>query len=343
MATRKKKSPSPVSWMRTLRQRLTSRMACFVWGAIFGNAILSQPINPLNLILEPPERMLSATSQQWLDDFRGMVRSISNAFTGGLIDTLREQASDFIPQPNKSPPPPAPPTSHTPTTGAFAACSDQFPEQRPLQVNLISTQWAPLALCSDAFAVLYSGLTKTPLVVIEKLSRQRLLKAAGLERTDQFFADVRIPTAWRSTLTDFQGSGFDRGHLAAAANQPTPQAMAQSFALSNMVPQDPVHNRKIWSKLEADTRKYAMRAAGNVYVFSGVLHEGATQTIGSSAVWIPSHLFKLVYDEASQRAWAHVIPNRSDAQITRPMDYHSFVERTQWPLLAGLHITGSLR
>ena len=316
-------------------------MACFVWGAIFGNAILSQPINPLNLILEPPERMLSATSQQWLDDFRAMVRSISNAFTGGLINTFREQASDFVSSPSAQTP--TSPISHAPATGAFAACSDQFPEQRPLQVSIISTQWAPLALCSDAFAVLYSGLTKTPLIVVEKLSRQRLLQAAGLERTDQFFPDTRIPTAWRSALTDFQGSGFDRGHLAAAANQPTPQAMAQSFALSNMVPQDPTHNRKIWSKLEADTRKYALRAAGNVYVFSGALHEGRTQTIGRNAVWIPSHLFKLVYDEAGQRAWAHVVPNRSDAQITRPMDYASFVQRTQWPLLAGLRISSSLR
>ena len=119
--------------------------------------------------------------------------------------------------------------------------------------------------------------------------------------------------------------------------------MAQSFALSNMVPQDPTHNRKLWAKLEADTRKYALRAAGNVYVFSGALHEGATQTLGRSAVWIPSHLFKLVYDEAGQRAWAYVLPNRSDAQITRPMDYASFVQRTRWPLLDGLRITGSLR
>ena len=343
MATRKKKSPTPVSWLRTLRQRLTSRMACFVWGAIFGNAILSQPIRPLNLLLEPPERMLSATSQQWLESFRGMVRSISQAFTGGVVDTLREQASDFIPSPSTASPPPATATTTPAASGAFAACSDQFPEQRPLQVSIISTQWAPLALCSDAFAVLYSGLTKTPLLVVEKLNRQRILHAAGIERTDQFFPDARIPVALRSALADFQGSGFDRGHLAAAANQPTPQAMAQSFALSNMVPQDPTHNRKVWAKLEADTRKYALRAAGNVYVFSGALHEGSTQTIGSNAVWIPSHLFKLVYDEAGQRAWAHVIPNRSDAQITRPMDYASFVQRTRWQLLAGLRITGSLR
>ena len=339
MATRKKnKSLPPVTWFRRLRQRLTSRMACFVWGAIFGNAVLSQPINPLNLILQPPESMLSAASKQWLQEFRSVVRGISAHFTGSALDVLRNQASDLVPATVAAPAPPAQTGG-----GAFATCSDQFPQQRPLQVTTISTQWAPLALCSDAFAVLYSGLTKTPMVVVEKLNRQRMQKAAGLERTDKFFADTRVPEQWRAALTDYQDSGFDRGHLAAAANQPSAQAMAQSFALTNMVPQNPTHNRKLWSKLEADTRKYAQRATGNVYVFSGALHEGQTQTLGRNAVWIPSHLFKLVYDESQQRAWAYVLPNRADASITRPMDYASFVQRTQWPLLEGSPVQGTIR
>ncbi|HEY4664425.1 MAG TPA: DNA/RNA non-specific endonuclease [Comamonas sp.] len=344
MATRKKKTSPPVTWMRQLRQRLTSRMACFVWGAIFGNAILSQPINPLNLLLQPPEQMLSESSRQWLEDFRNTVRRISAAFTGDAVDALIEQATGWISHTPAPHPTPVAPSSSTPSSSnAFGVCSDQFPQQRALQVSAVSAQWAPLALCSDAFAVLYSGLTKTPMVVVEKLNRVRLQSAAGLERTDQFYADTRVPEKWRADLADYQGSGFDRGHLAAAANQPTAQAMVQSFALSNMVPQDPTHNRKLWSKLESDTRKYALRAAGNVFVFSGTLHEGNTQTLGRNAVWIPSHLFKLVYDEAGQRAWAYILPNRSDAQITRPMDYASFVQRTHWALLDGLPITGSLR
>ncbi|WP_284335019.1 DNA/RNA non-specific endonuclease [Comamonas sp. NoAH] len=344
MATRKKKTSPPVTWMRQLRQRLTSRMACFVWGAIFGNAILSQPINPLNLLLQPPEQMLSESSRQWLEDFRNTVRRISAAFTGDAVDALIEQATGWISHTPAPHPTPVAPSSSTPSSSnAFGACSDQFPQQRALQVSAVSAQWTPLALCSDAFAVLYSGLTKTPMVVVEKLNRVRLQSAAGLERTDQFYADTRVPEKWRADLADYQGSGFDRGHLAAAANQPTAQAMLQSFALSNMVPQDPTHNRKLWSKLESDTRKYALRAAGNVFVFSGTLHEGNTKTLGRNAVWIPSHLFKLVYDEAGQRAWAYILPNRSDVQITRPMDYASFVQRTHWALLDGLPITGSLR
>nr|WP_217451133.1 hypothetical protein [Comamonas jiangduensis] len=178
MATRKKKSSPPVTWLRRLRQRLTSRMACFVWGAIFGNAILSQPIQPLNLILEPPENMLSAASRQWLDALRAGIRSLSTTFTGTAVQVLREQATELIPA---AAPPATSPT--TATQGEFAACADQFPAQRPLQVSAISMQWAPLALCSDAFAVLYSGLTKTPWwwsksSAVRACSRQLTLRAA---------------------------------------------------------------------------------------------------------------------------------------------------------------------
>ena len=362
MATRKKKTLPSLNWLRALRQRLTNRTACFVWGAIFGNAVLSQPINPLNLLLQPPEYMLSPASQSWLQSFRDGVRSVVSGFTGGAVDTLRSQASEHLPSASdavraasavagaqlpkaKAAASPASSSHSTARTAGdgFAACADQFPAQRPLHVAAISTQWAPMALCSDAFAVLYSGLTKTPMVVVEKLHRPRLQQAAGLERTDQFYADTRVPGAWRAELSDYQGSGFDRGHLAAAANQPHAKAMAESFALSNMVPQDPTHNRKLWAKLEADVRKYVQRASGNVFVFSGALHEGQPRTTGRNQVWVPSHLFKLVYDEREQRAWAYVLPNRADASITRPMDYASFVQRTQWQLLGDLPVVGSIR
>lgn len=346
MATRKKTSLSPISGWRRVRNKLTSRTACFVWGAIFGNAVLSQPINPLNLLLHPPEYMLSEASRQWLHSTRDAVRQFTGSISSSFTDAALNKAREHLPAlPRPTPPPavaPAAPSSSA-AQGSFAACAEQFPSQQPLQVTAISAQWAPLALCSDAFAVLYSGLTKTPMVVVERLNSQRLQQAAGLARTDQFYADTRVSRTQRAELADYQGSGYDRGHLAAAANQPTPQAMAQSFALSNMVPQDPTHNRKLWAKLEADVRKYAQRAAGNVFVFSGTLHGNSPKTMGSNQVWVPDQLFKLVYDEAGQRAWAYVLPNQADAQITTPMDYASFVQRTQWRLLAGLPVTGSIR
>lgn len=133
-----------------------------------------------------------------------------------------------------------------------------------------STSGQVVELCSNHFAVVYSKLTKSPLLVIEKLNRDMLASARDEARTDVFYPDPRLKRGERAELSDFAGSGRDRGHMANAADQPDRGSMIQSFALSNMVLQDPVNNREgAWLKAEKDTRRYVKRAKGNVWVFSG--------------------------------------------------------------------------
>lgn len=187
-------------------------------------------------------------------------------------------------------------------------------------------RWKPRPLCFDAFAVLHSGKTKTPLFVAERLNRAQLMAANGEERTNRFFSDARLPSAERATLEDYRGSGYDRGHMAPAADMPNARAMAQSFSLANMVPQAPVNNRKSWAGIEKATRKYAMRARGDVYVISGSVF-GSSVTIGNS-VHVPTHLYKLVYDVTTKRAWAHWIENADSARAGRPITYAELVSRT---------------
>jgi DNA/RNA endonuclease G (NUC1) len=225
----------------------------------------------------------------------------------------------------------------------FDACVDQFPQEQPLALALVPENMQPLALCSDQFAVLYSQTSKTPLVVVERLNASRLAQAQGEQRSDNFYADPRIARAGRADLADYRGQhpAVDRGHQSPAADAPTPQAMAQSFALSNMVPQDPVNNRKMWNKIEQDVRKFARRARGDVFVFTGPLFEPGHDTVGRGKVWVPTHLFKLVYDVSSGRAWAYVLPN-AETEIQAPMDYQAFVARTRLPLLRNARITGGI-
>jgi endonuclease G len=226
---------------------------------------------------------------------------------------------------------------------SFQACSDQFPAQKPLSTAIVPAAMKPLALCSDHFAVLYSQTSKTPLVVVERLTVEQLHDAKGEARTDQFYPDPRIPMAGRAELSDYrsQAPAVDRGHAAPAGDAPTPRAMAQSFALSNMIPQDPANNRKIWNKIETDVRKFVQRAPGNVYVFTGPIFDQGHETIGANRVWKPTRLFKLVYDESSRRAWAYVIAN-AEVRIERPMVYQQFVATTGLPLLDGHLVLGTI-
>jgi endonuclease G len=226
---------------------------------------------------------------------------------------------------------------------SFDSCADLFPAAQPINTATVPATMKPLALCSDNFAVLYSQTSKTPLVVVERLNAGQLQDAKGEERTNQFYPDPRIPKGARAELSDYRGQhpAVDRGHQSPAADAPSTNAMAQSFALSNMVPQDPTNNRKIWSKVEADVRKFAKRADGNVFVFTGPLFDPGYSTIGDNKVWVPTRLFKLVYDVSSQRAWAYVLPN-AETRIEKPMDYATFVKTTGLKLLGNLPVTGSV-
>lgn len=110
-------------------------------------------------------------------------------------------------------------------------------------------------LCYEAFAILHSGSTRTPVFVAERLNRQVLQQAQGEPRTNKFFADARLPRSERAELADYKGSGYSRGNMALVDDMPTPAAMVQSFSLANMVPQDPKQNSGPWSTIEQDTRR----------------------------------------------------------------------------------------
>jgi endonuclease G len=181
-------------------------------------------------------------------------------------------------------------------TEDFAACPQFFLNGIPPVVEKHPMQ---RALCYDAFAILHSGESKTPVYVAQRLNRASIADADE-KRTNRFFPDARLRSAERAALDDYKGSGFDRGHMAPAGDMPTAQAMAQSFSLANMVPQAPEHNRGVWAKtVEAATRKYASRATGDVYVITGPVYVPSiaeSPSIGRGRVRVPKYLFKLVYD-----------------------------------------------
>lgn len=78
---------------------------------------------------------------------------------------------------------------------------------------------------------------------------------------------------YRSDSSDYKGSGYDRGHLAAAGNHKSSQThIEQTFFLSNIAPQVGVgFNRDSWNRLEKYVRKLT-RIYPNVYCCTGPLY-----------------------------------------------------------------------
>jgi len=209
----------------------------------------------------------------------------------------------------------------------FEQCRQFFPNGKPPIIRN-EEKLQTRALCFDAFAILHSGKTHTPVYVVERLNKEILIDAQDNERTDEFFEEARLPQAERASLEDYRGSGYDRGHMAPAADMATARSMAQSFSLANIVPQNSINNRNAWAKIEKDTRKYVKRATGDVFVFTGPYFGETRLTIGLSQVGVPTYLFKLVYDSQTKRAWAHWLENTEDARVGKPISYGELKEST---------------
>jgi endonuclease G len=211
----------------------------------------------------------------------------------------------------------------------FGKCNTMFPKNTPPAVSRPKTK----PLCFDSFAILYSSETKTAVYVVEKLNYLRL--GTKEARKDNFHEEPKLSAGERSTLKDYAKSGYDRGHLAPAADMPNAVAMDESFSLSNIVPQSDKMNRGIWAKnVEKATRDYVKkRSKGDVYVFTGPVYNGPVTTIGPNKVRVPDYLFKLVYDSGTGKSWVYYLENKDEVRMSAPISYEEFKRRTGLNLL----------
>ena len=165
-------------------------------------------------------------------------------------------------------------------------------------------------LCRKGYLLAHDPARKTPVWVAEHLTREKARKS--VQRSDDFRADSDLVKGKRAELSDYRGSGYDRGHMAPAADMAwDEQAMSESFYLSNMVPQVGAGmNRGIWMELEKRVRGWVLER-GELYVYSGPIYlVSDTETIGRNKVAVSSFLYKIVMDPRQKEAIAVIMPNR---------------------------------
>lgn len=169
----------------------------------------------------------------------------------------------------------------------------------------------------EGYVVGQDGRLKIPLWFQYVLSPEDLSGEAG--RSDKFYPDTSIPFGYRAQLTDYEGSGYDRGHLAPADHMKrSKKVMDESFLLSNMAPQVGAgFNQQIWKYLEMATKGW-VEARGALTIITGPIFEVENnkvqyEVIGSNHVAVPTHFYKIVVDAKDLNnvaALAFILPNK---------------------------------
>lgn len=162
----------------------------------------------------------------------------------------------------------------------------------------------------DYFTLSYNEKTEQADWVAYKLTRNHL-NDATYKRKDNFRADPLV-SSQSASLSDYKGSGYDRGHLAPAADFTwSKEGLDDSFYMSNMSPQEPGFNRGIWKQLEEKVRNMA-RENGVVYVVTGPIYQGLTKKIGDNKVAVPSKYYKVILDLEGKevKGIGFILPNK---------------------------------
>ena len=172
------------------------------------------------------------------------------------------------------------------------------------------TQYKLQYICHNGYSVGYNIASKTPLWVSEYLTRENLDTKTSF-RSNKFVKDPKVIAKYSATLKDYSGSGYDRGHMAAAENFRKSQLlMDESFYLSNIIPQNSNNNQGIWAKLEKNTRYWAQKYEA-VYIVTGAFYYQHNTAGNAGSVLIPTHLYKAIYIPKLNEAVAFVMPNEA--------------------------------
>ncbi|KAM6170196.1 nuclease EXOG, mitochondrial isoform 2-T2 [Rhynchocyon petersi] len=198
-----------------------------------------------------------------------------------------------------------------------------------------SRLWGSRRFFSGFVAGTALGAAGAGLVALQFLGNQSSEEAVTVSEPEgdadrkhcKFKPDPSISPVFSALNEDYLGSGWSRGHMAPAGdNKFSTKAMAETFYLSNIVPQNFDNNAGYWNRIEMYCRELTERFE-DVWIVSGPLTLPQTgsdgkktvsyQVIGQDNVAVPSHLYKVILARRSPESTeplalgAFVVPNKA--------------------------------
>ena len=230
----------------------------------------------------------------WLD--LAATTLVGIVVAGCVLNELRPSASV---QPT---PCPSPQATSAPATQAVD------PYRQFIYGGLPKTSLQLTLLKNKGYLVGYSEKHKDPAWVA-----YRLFKVENPQthpRPSRFITDSR--TQAKVKHDDYTGSGYDRGHMApnyAIDVYHGKDGQRETFLMSNICPQKPKLNRRVWEHLErTEIRDYAVRFE-DIWVIDGPIFDDQPEKLPAGGD-VPSQFFNIIVDEENgrPRMLAFIIP-----------------------------------
>lgn len=207
------------------------------------------------------------------------------------------------------------------TSQRSSKCTLQVPAS--IEIPLFTKTRPEQRITHTGYTVSYNPEWKIPNWVAYELTATEV--QGTVPRAEHFTTDPDVKGICADPR-DYTDSGYDRGHMAPAADMKwSQQAMDESFYMTNICPQNRNLNRGDWNILEEHTREWAS-AFQNLYIVCGPIVTDQPKTIGENKVAIPDAFFKVLLCQNNGRwqAIGFLYSNKSGkkslAQYCRSID-----------------------
>lgn len=187
-----------------------------------------------------------------------------------------------------------------------------------------------MLLFKSQFIISYNVQNLCPNYVCWSLTPSR---ASGkVQRTNKFYADNAMGESSRVDFYDYNGSGYDRGHMCPAGdNKNMQKAMEESFLMTNICPQNHNLNTGAWNDLEVQCRSWA-KNYGTLYICCGPIFDSyPPKTIGqrkNMEIAVPDRFFKVILTLGRvPKAIGFIYPNQACSGDMR--DYAVSVDKVE--------------
>jgi endonuclease G len=187
------------------------------------------------------------------------------------------------------------------------------PTSRKTLFEIPETKPKDKVIFHAGYSLLYNEADEQASWVAYELTDTETIKL--YKRTNKFVVDPSVQTG-SASQADYKGSGYDRGHLAPAADMGwSALTMQESFYYSNMSPQEPGFNRGIWKNLEEKVRDWALENK-KIYIVTGPVLTNGLPKIGPSQVAVPEYFYKVILDYSAPtlKGIAFLMPNHSSTK-----------------------------
>lgn len=195
--------------------------------------------------------------------------------------------------------------------GYFYETKIARPHMAYMGVPITQNDWQNLThtLRNEGFMLGYSEKLANPLWVTYKVTQTKL----NYGKRPQFETD------WRSIAQikyhDYSRSGYDRGHMApnyVIASRYGKNAQQDTFLMTNITPQKPTFNQKIWQRLEEVSADHFSKQFKQFWVITGPIFSANPKQLKNAPVAIPKAFYKIFVlpqtEESPPKTLAFIMP-----------------------------------